>query len=332
MRSNHRSDILFFFAMLIALAAAYEVRRVLMIVYVSALFAVVIAPAIDLIRRLRIGSWRPGRGIAVILLVLGGLAVIAAFFAFAAPPIFHDMQQLAENWHAKLKAMTDRIHAWPFMANFDTERIQEYAAAALGGALNVVQNIAGGVFGVFSFLIITAYFILDGERAFDWALSMFAPERRQRLERTMVRAEKRMRHWLIGQSLLMLILGTSSTIVFGLLGIKYFYAIGVLTGLLNIVPIVGPVIALAVASVIALVDSPLKMLGVIAFFGVYQQLETAFLTPRIMKSTVDLPPLAVIISLSLGGALAGVLGALVAVPTAALCAVLIDEYLVDKSA
>jgi predicted PurR-regulated permease PerM len=85
-----------------------------------------------------------------------------------------------------------------------------------------------------------------------------------------------------------------------------------------------------VASVVALFDSPTKLVGVLAFFAVYQQLETAFLTPRIMKTTVDLPPLAVIIALSIGGALAGVLGALVAVPTAALCAVLIDEYLVKR--
>jgi predicted PurR-regulated permease PerM len=75
-------------------------------------------------------------------------------------------------------------------------------------------------------------------------------------------------------------------------------------------------------------DSWEKVLGVVIFYAVYQQIETAFLTPRIMRSTVDLPPLAVIIALSVGGALAGVLGALVAVPTAALVAVIIDEYVV----
>jgi predicted PurR-regulated permease PerM len=78
------------------------------------------------------------------------------------------------------------------------------------------------------------------------------------------------------------------------------------------------------------VDSPPKVLGVLLFFALYQQLETGIITPRVMKLSVDLPPLAVIISLMIGGALAGVLGALVAVPTAALVAVVIDEYLVKK--
>lgn len=161
---------------------------------------------------------------------------------------------------------------------------------------------------------------------------MFSRPQRDRLESTMVRAEKRMRHWLVGQAILMVTLGSLSFMVFGALQLKYFYALAVFAGLANIVPIIGPIAAVTVASLVALVDSPGKMLGVLIFFAIYQQFETAFLTPRVMKTTVDLPPLAVIISLSLGGAMAGVLGALVAVPTAALCAVIIDEYLVKRDA
>jgi predicted PurR-regulated permease PerM len=77
-------------------------------------------------------------------------------------------------------------------------------------------------------------------------------------------------------------------------------------------------------------DSPEKMFGVVIFHAVYAQFEAAFLSPRIMRSTLKLSPLAVIIALSLGGSLAGVIGALVSVPTAALVMVLADEYLVKK--
>jgi len=69
---------------------------------------------------------------------------------------------------------------------------------------------------------------------------------------------------------------------------------------------------------------------VIAFHAIYVQLESALLSPRVMRSTLQLPPLAVITALALGGSLAGVVGALVAVPTAALVAVLTDEYLVKR--
>jgi predicted PurR-regulated permease PerM len=99
----------------------------------------------------------------------------------------------------------------------------------------------------------------------------------------------------------------------------------------NIVPIIGPIVSVGLAVIVAAFDSWTKALGVLIFYLVYQQLENAFLTPKIMKSTVDLPALAVIIALAMGGSMAGVLGALVAVPTAALIAVIIDEYVVKRN-
>jgi predicted PurR-regulated permease PerM len=128
----------------------------------------------------------------------------------------------------------------------------------------------------------------------------------------------------------MLILGLSATVVFGLLRLKYFYALGVLAGVLNIVPVIGPIASLVFAGLIAAFDSPAKLVAVLGFYFFYQQVENAFLTPRIMKYSVNLPPLAVVVALTLGGAMAGILGALIAVPTAALLAVLAEEYLVKK--
>jgi predicted PurR-regulated permease PerM len=81
---------------------------------------------------------------------------------------------------------------------------------------------------------------------------------------------------------------------------------------------------------VAAFDSPERILGVVIFHAVYAQFENAFLQPRVMRSTVQLSPLAVIIALALGGSLVGVLGALVSVPTAALVAVFADEYLVKR--
>jgi predicted PurR-regulated permease PerM len=325
-----RSDILFGLGVLIAIYIAVQVIDVLLLIYVSALFAVVISPAIRFIRRLKIGNWRPGRGLAILVLLATIFTGLILFLMFALPPMIRDAQDLAANWPARLAGITARIRNVPFFGGIDQDKLQTYAAGIIGGAFGFFRSFAGGLFALFSWFILTAYFILDGERAFHWGVSLFPLEHQGRLERTLHRAENRMRHWLIGQAMLMCVLGLSSFVVFALLGLKYFYALAAFAGLANIIPIVGPIAAVTVASVVALVDSPTKLLGVLAFFAIYQQIETAFLTPRIMRTTVDLPPLAVITSLALGGALAGVLGALVAVPTAALCAVLIDEYLVQR--
>jgi predicted PurR-regulated permease PerM len=327
---SYRGDILFTLALLLGLVVAYKLRTVLLLVYVSALFAVVLSPAIEILRRVRIGRWRPGRGPAILVIILAGGLLMALFFTFALPPVFHDLQAFAADLPRRTAAVFERLHHVPFAGRLEPSVLQEHAARAVGGALGLVRGLAGGLFAFFSWLVLTAYFILDGERAFRWSLSLFPAQQRTRLESTLLRAEGRMRHWLLGQGALMLILGCSSALAFGVMGIRYFYALAVIAGALNIVPILGPLVSFALAVLVAAVDSWAKVIGVVAFYFLYQQVENAFLTPRIMKLSVDLPPLAVIIALAVGGTLAGILGALIAVPTAALAAVLIDEYLVSR--
>jgi predicted PurR-regulated permease PerM len=325
-----RADILFTLAVLALVAVAWQVRDVLLLIYVSALFAVVLSPVIRLILRIRIGTWRPGRGLAVILLLLGAAVLVAAFAVLALPPMLRDIHGFAADLPRRTAAMFARMRDLPLASAVDVSVLEQHAAEAIGGAFGVFRTITGGVFGLFSCAIMTAYFILDGKRAFAWLMSLVPALQRPRIESTLLRAERRVRHWLAGQFALMVILGTTAALAFWLMRIKYFYALALIAGALNIVPIIGPLISLALAAIVAGFDSWAKLAGVLAFYFLYQQVETAFLTPRVMKYSVDLPPLAVIIALSLGGALLGVLGALIAVPTAALVAVLVDEYLVKE--
>jgi predicted PurR-regulated permease PerM len=141
-----------------------------------------------------------------------------------------------------------------------------------------------------------------------------------------------MEKWLVGQLSLMLILGTVSTIVYLSLGVRYPYVLGVVTGLLNVIPVLGVTVSLVLAVLVAVIDSWGRVLGVVIFFAVYLQVENTWLTPRIMQSRVNLPALGVFVSLLLGSALGGIPGAMVAIPTAVLVSVLLDEYLVQKPA
>jgi len=326
----HRSEILFAFAIALAIVLGYFLRHVLLLIYVSALFAVVLDPAIDAIQRLRLGTWHPKRGIALLAIIFAGIATIALFVSFALPPILRDAQQLATAWPEKAIQVYERIRHLPIAPSIQPSSLQQHIATAMGGALGLFGSIAGGLFGFFSWAILTIYFVLDGRRAFRWLMSMFDLPQRERLEATLLLAKQRVRHWLLGQGALMLALGFSSALAFGLLEVRYFYALAVFSALANIVPILGPIVSVVLAGTVAAFDSWTKMAGVMIFFVVYQQLENAYLTPRVMKSTVDLPPLAVVIALALGGALAGIIGALVAVPSAALIAVIADQYIVKS--
>jgi len=327
MGKNHRSDILFFFGVLLLGWFAYTARDVLLLIYVSALFAVVISPAIRLIRKIRINGWRPGRGFAITVLMLSLVLALTVFLVFAVPPIYFNAREFASEWPHHLASLS---HTIPFVQNMNATELQTYGTEIVGGAAGLFRNVAGGIFGLFTGIILTVYFIIDGPRAFHWTVSLFPVKHQERMANTLLRAERRMRNWLVGQTLLMLTFGIASFVVYFALCIKYFYVLAMYAFLANIIPIVGQFSSIAFACTVALFDSPHKLVGVLIFYAVYAQLESGFLTPRIMKSTVDLSPLAVIIALVTGGALAGILGALVSVPTAALISVFVDEYLVKR--
>jgi predicted PurR-regulated permease PerM len=209
-------------------------------------------------------------------------------------------------------------------------RIQDFAGHSATFLLLSLRKGASSLLTIAMGLILTIYFTLEGETAYRWALSFFPQESRARLDVTLRRAEVRMGKWLIGQGSLMLILGLTSTVVYLSLNVRYAYALGVLSGLLNIIPVLGASISIVLALLAAAADSWGRVLGVAIFYVVYLQVENSFLTPRIMKSSVDLPGLAIIVALLLGSALAGVLGALVSVPTAVLVSELVGEYLVAR--
>ncbi len=325
---KRRSDIIFTLAALGLIYLAWNVRDVLLIIYVSALFAVVISPAIRFVQRFRMRGWSPQKGLAFCVVLLGFFAIATAFLTIVVPPLFQNIKEFAQEWPSRMAELSPLIRKLPFMSKFQPPNLDRYSSTIFSNTFGVFKGLAGGIFGLFSGAILTAYFIFEGDRVFDWGISMVAIEHRDRLGNTFIRAEKRMRHWLVGQLGLMVLLGVSSGIVFGLLHVRYFYALAVFAGMANIVPFVGPVSSALLACLVAGMDSWQKLLGVVIFYIFYQQFESAFFTPRIMKSTVDLPPLAVIIALLLGGSLAGILGALVAVPTAALIAEFMDEYLV----
>jgi predicted PurR-regulated permease PerM len=332
-----RSNILFAFFVAIVLYVAWQVRSALLLIYVSALFAVIFSPIIGYIQRIRIGKWRPGRGGAIIIFFVGLVILIALFFTVAVPPIARDIKQFSQAWPQRVQALSEKLHHIPYFdkLNLNPDSIREHLTAVigtvLGGAAGVLTGVASGVGRFFTFLILMAYFILDGERAFRWGVSLFPISHQARLAATLERARDRISRWLLGQLILMFILGFGCLIVFGLMHLRYFYVLAVIAGLANFVPMIGPIVTVILASGVAAIDSFAKVVGVVIFYAVYQQTESAFLTPRIMKSTVDLPGSAVLVALALGGEVAGLVGALVAVPTAALAAVLIDEYLVKKA-
>jgi predicted PurR-regulated permease PerM len=329
-----RSDIVFTFILALACYLAWLVRDVLVLLYVSALFAVVLGPLVRSTSRFHIGRWQPFKGTAIFFLLLGAAALVTAFGFLALPPVIADLQQFGAEIPARLPGLLQNFKNIPLAHHLDaadiSARLQDFASHAATYLLLSITDWAGKLFNVVMGFVLTVYFILEGDATYRWFLSFFPQDGRERLDMTLHRAEVRMGKWLLGQGSLMLILGVTSTIVYLSLHIRYAYALGMLTGLLNIIPVVGAAICIGLALLVAAIDSWGRVLGVAVFYLIYVNVENSYLTPRIMQNRVGLPALSILVALLLGSALAGVLGALVSVPTAVLVAVLLDEYVAHK--
>jgi len=260
-------------------------------------------------------------------------AAATLFFFVALPPVIRDMRQFIAELPTRGPQMLERVRKLPLSSHVDVNalnaRLQDLASNTASYLFFSVRSWAGKVFNVITGIVLTIYFLLEGEVAYRWLLSFLPVDKRARLDTTLARAEVRMGKWLLGQGSLMLVLGLSSMIVFLFLHVRYAYALGVLMGLFNLIPIAGAIISMTLVVMVAAIDSWGRVAGVLIFYAIYAQVETSYLTPRIMKHSVDLVGLAVLIALLLGASLAGIVGAMVAVPTAVLVAVLLNEYLVQ---
>jgi predicted PurR-regulated permease PerM len=331
-----RGNIIFAFAAALVLAIAYLMREILLLLYVSALFAVVLTPVIRGIMRLHIGRWHPGKGLSIFLLLLSLAAAATLFFAFALPPVVRDVQSLFAELPTRGPQLIGQLHRVPFVSHLNLSglaaKLQGFASNFAEYLFLSISDAAGKLADIGAVIFLTVYFMLEGDEAYHWVLSFFPQPARARLNATLLRADARMGKWLLGQGGLMLILGLCSLIVFVLLKVRYAYALAVLMGTLNIIPIVGALVSMSLVLVAAAIDSWEKVIGVAIFYAIYAQVETSYLTPRIMKSSVDLSALGVLVALLMGSKLAGVIGAMIAVPTAVLVAVLIQEYLMQPDA
>ena len=333
MFSNVRGHILFAFGVALLLALAWRLRSVLELVYVSALFAVVLMPVVQNIMQLRIRKWSPSRPVAIVALVVVVFGALALFLIVGLPPVLHDTQHFAADLPRRIPTIISHLKRLPMADKFGFDSLAQKSESAISSTAEYVLATAPlwleRLFDLFTAFFLCIYFMLEGEFVYFYLLSFFPPESSERLAKTLIIAELRMSKWLIGQGALMLILGICSTIVFAALHVRYFFLLGVLMGLFNIIPVAGGIITILLAAGVAATQSWATMGGVLLFYAIYIQIENGFLTPRIMRSRVNLMGLSVLVALLAGSALAGIVGALVAVPTAALIAVIMDEYVVQ---
>jgi predicted PurR-regulated permease PerM len=328
-------------ALLLAVAL-YQVRTVLMLVYVSALLAIGLAPIVRAVERqklLPVGTRTFPRWLAILTLYLTLLVTVVGLAFAVIPPLVGQGQslwrRLPDLFARGQQFLIDRglvDHAFTM-----SEALQKAPTGMLGAGgdavttvVGAVINVAGGVFGVVTILILTFYMLVESDTIFRRFVRLFPIEQRLRIATVSSDITVKVSAWLGGQLLLGAIIGTTATLGLWLLGMPYFFVLGFIAGIGELIPMVGPILSAIPALMVALTVSPSMALGVGVFFLVQQQFENHLLVPKLMERQVGVSAVTVIIALLMGGSLLGIVGALLAVPTAAVLQVIFDELTNDE--
>jgi predicted PurR-regulated permease PerM len=199
------------------------------------------------------------------------------------------------------------------------------ASAAISTLFGAVRNVLGGLVAIVTIVLLTFYMLVDSQNIFSFFVRLFPRQHRPQVASISATVTAKVSAWLGGQLLLALIIGTTSAIGLGLMGVPYFYVLALISAVGEMIPMVGPILSAIPAILVAVSVSPALALGVLVFFVLQQQLENTVLVPKIMGRQVGLSPVSVILALAVGSELLGVVGAILSVPTAAIIQVLVEE-------
>jgi predicted PurR-regulated permease PerM len=324
----------------VLLAVLWAARDALLLVYVSALIAMGLSPLVKVIERPdRLGAKRRVPRWLAILAIYGVLVAAIVFLGLLViPPL---VSQGASLW-AKMPSEFNRFQTFLISHRLMVHRVTLEEAVqnapsgtggnAVGTVLVAISSLIGGVFGLITILILTFYLLIEASSMFEYLVRFVPRGRRADLATAARQSVSKVSAWLRAQFILAGVMGTFAAIGLGLMGVPYFYVIALIAAIGETIPIVGPVIGGVTAVAVALSVSPKLALIVGIYFLVLHQLEANVLVPKIMERSVGVSPVAVLVALLVGGSLMGLAGAILAIPTAALLSVIIEEIAADRDA
>jgi len=309
-----------------AVLIVWEARRALTWVLISLFLALALNPAVEALQRR--GLQRRAAAVATIYLFALGLVILAT--ALLTPTIVNQVTDLAD---AAPGYVRDFSHGRGPLGSLERKyHVSDHVRDAVGGnggagtALSIGRGIVTGIAGVVTIVFMTLFMLLEGPAWTERIYGLVPAHSQERWRGVGYDIYRTIGGYVSGNLLISLIAGTSATLMLLVLGVPYALALGVVVGVLDLVPLAGATLAAIIVAIVAFVHSTTAGVVVVAFFIVYQQLENHFLQPLVYGRTVQLSPLAVLISVLCGAEVAGVLGALMAIPIAGAIQVLLRDW------
>jgi predicted PurR-regulated permease PerM len=322
-------------AAVIAVALAIQVisiaRQVIAWILISLFLALALNPAVDWLQRRGVRR----RGIAVgftFFLVIAAIVLIGLTFV---PVLVDQVRNFVDAVPGYVRDITERRGKLGFLERkyHVVQRVRDLlqeggAAKTLGlSALAVTRSLITAIVAIATIAVMTFFMLLEGPIWVERVFGLVPEHQQARWRKVGTDIYRTVGGYVTGNLLISLIAGSSSAVVLSIMGVPYAVALGLVVGILDLIPLAGATIAAIIVGTVAFLHSTTAGIVVVVFFVVYQQIENHVLQPLVYGRTVQLSPLVVLIAVLIGAELSGVLGALGAIPVAGAIQVLLVDWL-----
>lgn len=310
----------------IALQLFAALQGIFLVIVASFVLAIGFQPAIEWFERRGV---RRGLGLAAVLTMF--LIGLGGLLALAVPLIISQLGALIE----QLPPFLDRLQQEEGVVGrvasmIDIETLTEDAASDPGTTLGVLGTIAGFGFNFLTVVVVTPYFAMAMPAIKRWMVRLLRPRHREDFVHVINQITDLMANFILGNLVISLIAGVVTYVGLRIIGVPYALALAAWVAVTDLIPVFGALLGAAGVAAVAFFAGTGPLVASVLLLVLYQQVENWVIAPRVMNRAVDLSPAAVIIALMVGGSIAGLAGALLALPLAALAKILIDEFLVKE--
>jgi len=319
------------FKVLIAILSIYliySIKEIVLWFLFALAISVLLEPAIKFLRK----YWIP-KILAVVIVYFSIFGILGVLIYLMAPIFKSELQQLVNNFPIYFVNISPALQQMgiDLAQNFDTSSqflIQQLTQSSKS-ILSAIAVFFGGL-ALTAFIITTAFFLSLEEEAAERFFMLLSPKKYENnIAVLFQRARNKISGWFGARILSCIFVGIASLIVFFVFGVKYPFILGLVAGILNFVPYIGPLVTFLLVAVITTVSSNswIVVIYVLLATWLVQELDNKLLTPVLMKKLVDVPPVLVLVSLLIGAKLFGFLGTIFAVPVFGIVFEFIKEFL-----
>lgn len=309
----------------------YQSKDIILLLFASFVIASALFPVVDWL------SKKMPRILAVSLIYLIGFIILATVLI----PFFSVLIGQSQEFAKRLPVYTKEIYNFITDLQITTGGLfpdfQEILSSTanmgqniVSQSINITINLFTGIVAVFTLAVIVFFLLLDKKELKDGLLKFFPEQMKEKAESITKTISQKVGGYVRGQLLLMLAVGLLTALGLTIIRVDFALLLGLLAGILEIVPIIGPVLSAVPAIIVALAQDPWLVLWVILVYLIVQRIENSFLTPLILGKFLDMHPLIIIAALLFAASVLGVIGVILSPAIAAVIYVLVQELYLNR--